>query len=142
MEGDGKARWVRVLGQPIDAVSGRFSWSLEKTSLEDVRLRLGEGTAAASGEIVNGTLNVALVVDRWPAPELLSATNPVSGWLSFSGNIIGSLVDPMAHGSLRGGMLHVGNWSIEEPAGDVVITRELIHITCLREKAPATASTN
>ncbi len=134
VEGEGEGRGLEVLGQPFDSVSGRFVWTPEHSRLQDVRLRLGEGRGTASGEIVNGSLNIAITTERWPAPQIASAGSEVSGWVSFTGSVIGSMVDPMVQGRVRGGQMTVGNWTIEEPVGDVVIARELIHITRLRGK--------
>lgn len=132
VQGDGEAERVRVFGQALDAVAGRFTWSPEQSRLEGVRLRLGEGVGTASGEIVNGALNVAVTTERWPVPEAIGASDRLSGWLSFAGTVSGSTVDPMVHGNLRDGLLNVGSWTIANPLGDVVITRELVHITRLR----------
>src|SRR5690606_26333500 len=83
-----------------------------------------------SGEIVNGAVNVNVTADRWPAPEALA--DRVSGWLSFTGSVGGSVEAPAVQGRVRGGSLKVGSWSIDDPAGDVSVTRELVRVDRLR----------
>jgi len=130
VKGEGEATAVRAFGEPLDAAVGRFTWSPGYSRLEDVRVRLGDGSGSVSGEIANGTVNVAVEVDRWPAPERLAGR--ASGWLSFFGRLTGSTVDPTLQGTVRDGFVAAGKWTIANPAGGVVVTKDLVQLTRLR----------